>query len=149
MTSMLQQSFSLQDCFFRKENVTRSRLAPLMPHMRYSGRSGGLCIAAKAQQKPLVVVGSINADMVLEIGRIPAEGETLAAKALTSHPGGKVGVFVCDTLDYLSTVKNKRRLAGRQSGGSGRQAGFPNHLLGPGLQFGRCMLVRTTAEFMC
>ena len=40
--------------------------------------------------KALVVVGSINADMVLQVERLPKEGETLAASNLTTFPGGKV-----------------------------------------------------------
>lgn len=53
-----------------------------------------LCIRAeKSSQiesmKNLVVVGSINADMVLQIERMPEEGETLAASSLQTFPGGK------------------------------------------------------------
>ena len=40
-------------------------------------------------RKPLVVVGSINADLVVEVPRLPAQGETLAAEGLTVYPGGK------------------------------------------------------------
>ena len=39
--------------------------------------------------KPLVVVGSINADLVLQVDRLPKEGETLGAQALNTFPGGK------------------------------------------------------------
>ena len=50
-----------------------------------------VCAARGASEKaPLVVVGSVNADMVLQVERIPAEGETLAAKGLEVFPGGKV-----------------------------------------------------------
>jgi ribokinase len=37
----------------------------------------------------LVVVGSINADIVLAVERIPAPGETLGASSLSFFPGGK------------------------------------------------------------
>ncbi|KAK9906897.1 hypothetical protein WJX75_009892 [Coccomyxa subellipsoidea] len=39
--------------------------------------------------KPLVVVGSINADLVLEVERLPKDGETLGASSLNTFPGGK------------------------------------------------------------
>ena len=45
--------------------------------------------AQKQEPKPLVVVGSVNADMVLEVDRLPADGETLGAKTLNTFPGGK------------------------------------------------------------
>ena len=41
------------------------------------------------EPKCLVVVGSVNADMVLEVERLPADGETLGAKTLNTFPGGK------------------------------------------------------------
>ena len=43
------------------------------------------------EPKPLAVVGSINADLVLRVPRLPAAGETLAAASLDTFPGGKVG----------------------------------------------------------
>lgn len=45
--------------------------------------------AEKQELKPLVVVGSVNADLVLEVDRLPADGETLGAKTLNTFPGGK------------------------------------------------------------
>jgi hypothetical protein len=44
-----------------------------------------------AQMKPLVVVGSVNADLVLSVDRLPQPGETLGAKGMSFFPGGKVG----------------------------------------------------------
>ncbi|KAG2372360.1 uncharacterized protein HKW66_Vig0207710 [Vigna angularis] len=38
---------------------------------------------------PLVVVGSANADIYVEIDRLPREGETLAARSGQTHAGGK------------------------------------------------------------
>ncbi|GAB4813713.1 hypothetical protein N2152v2_000759 [Parachlorella kessleri] len=38
---------------------------------------------------PLVVVGSVNADLVVEVDRLPRPGETLAADTLKVYPGGK------------------------------------------------------------
>ncbi|CAK0752448.1 hypothetical protein CVIRNUC_002147 [Coccomyxa viridis] len=46
-------------------------------------------MAGMQEPKCLVVVGSVNADMVLEVDRLPADGETLGAKALNTFPGGK------------------------------------------------------------
>ena len=45
--------------------------------------------ASMQEPKCLVVVGSVNADMVLEVDRLPADGETLGAKTLNTFPGGK------------------------------------------------------------
>lgn len=42
------------------------------------------------ERKKLVVVGSVNADLVLEVDRPPALGETLAADSMAVFPGGKV-----------------------------------------------------------
>lgn len=44
-------------------------------------------------KKPLLVVGSINADLVLEVARLPKPGETISASNLTVFPGGKVRYF--------------------------------------------------------
>lgn len=38
------------------------------------------------------MVGSVNADMVLQVERLPADGETLAAESLETFPGGKVSL---------------------------------------------------------
>lgn len=40
-------------------------------------------------QKPIVVVGSINVDLVAHVERIPARGETLSGWDFATHPGGK------------------------------------------------------------
>lgn len=40
-------------------------------------------------QKPVVVVGSINTDLVAVTARIPAVGETVFGTDFQSHPGGK------------------------------------------------------------
>ncbi|KAF8073119.1 hypothetical protein HT031_000780 [Scenedesmus sp. PABB004] len=39
--------------------------------------------------QPLVVVGSVNADLVLRVERLPAPGETIGAASLELFPGGK------------------------------------------------------------
>eukprot|EP00891_Asterochloris_glomerata_P000203 jgi/Astpho2/203/Aster-x0426 len=56
-------------------------------YSRVAGR-----IAIKAQQadlKPLVVVGSVNADIMLQVPRFASPGETLPAKSMQTLPGGK------------------------------------------------------------
>ncbi len=40
-------------------------------------------------RKPVVVVGSINIDLVVNTERIPVKGETVAGKDFRIHPGGK------------------------------------------------------------
>lgn len=42
-----------------------------------------------ASGKPIVVVGSINMDLVVNAVRIPVEGETVAGTGFQFHPGGK------------------------------------------------------------
>jgi ribokinase len=43
----------------------------------------------RASQKPIVVVGSINLDLVATTARIPAAGETVLGSEFQMHPGGK------------------------------------------------------------
>ena len=40
-------------------------------------------------RKPIVVVGSINMDLVASTARIPVEGETVTGNGFQVHPGGK------------------------------------------------------------
>jgi ribokinase len=44
---------------------------------------------AVSPQKPIVVVGSINTDLVAVAERIPVTGETIPGKEFQIHPGGK------------------------------------------------------------
>ncbi|UPQ98499.1 ribokinase [Chloropicon primus] len=46
-------------------------------------------IASLGEMKPLVVVGSANADFVLSVDRLPCPGETVSASASDLFPGGK------------------------------------------------------------
>src|SRR3954470_5853688 len=50
----------------------------------YSQREGRLAI-----RKPIVVVGSINIDLVARASRIPSVGETIIGSGFQIHPGGK------------------------------------------------------------
>eukprot|EP00879_Flechtneria_rotunda_P013469 GHRR01014063.1.p1 GENE.GHRR01014063.1~~GHRR01014063.1.p1 ORF type:complete len:365 (+),score=170.54 GHRR01014063.1:1194-2288(+) len=45
--------------------------------------------SAATIQAPLLVVGSINADLVLQLDRLPCPGETIGASNLQIFPGGK------------------------------------------------------------
>ena len=44
---------------------------------------------ANSSPKPIVVVGSINLDLVATVERLPEPGETLSGAAFAMHPGGK------------------------------------------------------------
>ncbi len=46
-------------------------------------------MSSSRQPKPIVVVGSINLDLVATVDRLPAPGETLSGTAFAMHPGGK------------------------------------------------------------
>ncbi|KAL3140698.1 hypothetical protein ABBQ32_005254 [Trebouxia sp. C0010 RCD-2024] len=48
-----------------------------------------ISIVANAHNKPLVVVGSVNADLMLQVDRFPKPGETLSAKSMATSAGGK------------------------------------------------------------
>lgn len=67
---------------------TLQRLRPCRQDPRR--RTAAATIVADAQKKPLVVVGSVNADMMLQVDRFPKPGETLSAKSMSTSAGGKV-----------------------------------------------------------
>lgn len=58
--------------------------------------------ASALPEKPVVVVGSANADIYVEIDRLPREGETIAARAGQTLAGGKGANQACcgGRLDY-------------------------------------------------
>ena len=86
--------------------------------------------AGMEEQKCLVVVGSVNADMVLEVDRLPADGETLGAKTLNTFPGGKASsqciahVHTCHSLKSAEAHLNVRILNWSQSGEGALSATF-------------------------
>lgn len=49
----------------------------------------GTTIAAKQKTHDVVVVGSVNADLVVQVDRRPAAGETVLGSDLATYPGGK------------------------------------------------------------
>ncbi|CAL9048073.1 unnamed protein product [Musa banksii] len=66
-----------------------------------SSPAGAAAISVSAA-KPVVVVGSANADIYVEIDRLPLEGETIAARAGQTLAGGKGANQACcgGRLDY-------------------------------------------------
>ena len=67
---------------------------PRPDHLPFSSKRApaSLCAAAAAANAPpapIVVVGSANADIYVEVDRLPLAGETVAARAGRSLPGGK------------------------------------------------------------
>lgn len=74
-------------------NPTYNRVrwnARLCPHARHGMVVCSITCCA-ATDSPLVVVGSVNADLVLVVPRFPASGETLEAYSMSTYPGGKGG----------------------------------------------------------
>lgn len=54
-------------------------------------------------RKPIVVVESINTDLVALTGKIPAVGETVIGNDLQIHPGGK-GANLFEVMDIFGNV---------------------------------------------
>lgn len=79
-----------------RSGTTRSgcRRAALLVRCNQSG--GG--------QRPLVVVGSINADLVLQVSRLPDAGETMEAGSLNYYPGGKARHPLLRSAKHRSSV---------------------------------------------
>ena len=69
---------------------------------------------SSTRPRPLLVVGSINQDVVLKVSRLPSPGETLAASSMEFFPGGKVRrrgdfVFGCFSRSALSSSSDKNK----------------------------------------
>ena len=79
--------------------------------------------ASAASNKPLVVVGSLNADMTLSIPRLPKGGETMLADGLSVFPGEQCFSLGC-RLVSASVFSITRKSACPCAGGkvSGTQA---------------------------
>lgn len=52
-----------------------------------AGNSGG--VSGRAGRKNIVVVGSMNMDLVVNCHRLPRPGETIPGEKFSTHPGGK------------------------------------------------------------
>lgn len=63
---------------------------PRPAHLSFSPKLASTSLAAaNAPPPPIVVVGSANADIYVEVNRLPLVGETVAARAGRSLAGGK------------------------------------------------------------
>jgi hypothetical protein len=74
----------------RKKKTSTNLSSPLLSSPRglvWWGSS--FVIVIMTLSAPLVVVGSANADMFVEVDRLPKEGETIAAKSGQTFAGGK------------------------------------------------------------
>ncbi|RDX86097.1 rbsK, partial [Mucuna pruriens] len=70
--------------------VTPIQFLPFRNHHTHTHNLRFLCLSLNpSQSPPVVVVGSANADIYVEIDRLPREGETLAAKSGQTLAGGK------------------------------------------------------------
>lgn len=88
---------------------TSHRHSPFRPHARGT-RFHVRAEAAGNSKAQLVVVGSLNADTVLEVDRIPEGGETMNAKTLSTFPGGKVRqIFPQVILSILCGISSYRK----------------------------------------
>jgi ribokinase len=83
----------------RARQMQRRRLLPLgvciLPcrtrcHRRSSTHQAVILLGGEtASMKSIVIVGSLNLDLVATVSRMPAEGETLTGKDFATFPGGK------------------------------------------------------------
>jgi ribokinase len=83
------------------------RLARFPSHISFS-----INPAASFSPKPIVIVGSANADIYVEIDRLPLEGETISARSGRTLPGGK-GANQAFCSGRLSRSDNSTYLIGR------------------------------------
>ena len=62
---------------------------PKISHLSFSIKPTSTSLSAANAPPPIVVVGSANADIYVEVDRLPLVGETVAARAGHSLAGGK------------------------------------------------------------
>ncbi|WOL10996.1 hypothetical protein Cni_G19757 [Canna indica] len=83
-------------CWWRSINNPHSAsLNPRPSHLSFASSSFSAAIVSASPEKPVVVVGSANADIYVEIDRLPREGETIAANAGQTLAGGKGANQAC------------------------------------------------------
>ncbi|XP_078167956.1 pfkB-like carbohydrate kinase family protein isoform X2 [Carex rostrata] len=58
-------------------------------HISFSINPATTSVSISSSPKPIVIVGSANADIYVEIDRLPLEGETISACSGRTLPGGK------------------------------------------------------------
>ncbi|CAH9143219.1 unnamed protein product [Cuscuta epithymum] len=77
----------------RKVSVQFKFIKPNPSSRKHNKKLSICCLSVKSEppieKKPLVVVGSANADIYVEIDRLPQEGETISAKSGQTLAGGK------------------------------------------------------------
>ena len=76
-------------------DVSAARGLPTLPSIRASvshrcSPNRKRALHVMAAHKPMVVLGSANADLVFSVARLPLAGETMSASGLETLPGGKV-----------------------------------------------------------
>lgn len=67
---------------------TRHRPTRIPSHISFSINPAN-SVSISSSPKPIVIVGSANADIYVEIDRLPLEGETISASSGRTLPGGK------------------------------------------------------------
>lgn len=63
------------------------------------------------EKKPVCVVGSVNADLVVTVPRLPAPGETLAGGGGTTIPGARATEETNLCINTAQSVKLREREA--------------------------------------
>ncbi|KAL2331269.1 hypothetical protein Fmac_018850 [Flemingia macrophylla] len=84
-----QPHHSLHSSVTKTTSLTFSPIQSLTFRHRTHKRNHSFRIRCSSSRPPVVVVGSANADVYVEIERLPREGETLAAKSGQTLAGGK------------------------------------------------------------
>lgn len=82
--------------------------------------------------KPIVVVGSVNADLVVKVQQLPRPGETIAGSSLDFFPGGKVRLPSPCCPAAAADDAQQPSAVGCQSSSSGGKAWAPHLLHWPG-----------------
>lgn len=84
--------------------------------------------------RPIIVIGSLNMDLVIQAQRAPQAGETIAAQAFTTIPGGKGAnqAVAAARLSNGSKGSSKVRMVGRV-GSDGFGAQMVHNLEGEGI----------------
>lgn len=118
----------------RHPRFTIYREAPRLPRRKTSCITRAMTSLFSEERKPLVVVGSINADLVCEVDRIPAPGETLAADSLNVYPGGKVGknhhLWCCARWVGLEGLFASYFLQGANQAAAAAKLEYPTYFVG-------------------
>lgn len=75
-------------------------------------RSKPQCVrcASEANDKSLLVVGSINADLTMKVQKLPLPGETISAADLQRFPGGKVSELPLSHKESVGQMKKRNHI---------------------------------------